>query len=64
MNTTETERPELLTTDEARRLLRCSRATLYRRIQDGSVPSVRLSLSGPIRVPRRQLEARLFGEEA
>jgi excisionase family DNA binding protein len=61
MSTTET--PDLLTTEEARRLLRVSRATMYRHIEDGSIPSVRLTATGAIRIPRRELERRLFGEE-
>jgi excisionase family DNA binding protein len=53
----------LLTPQETARLLRCSRQSVYRRISNGSIPSVRLDATAPLLVPRRELELRLFQRE-
>lgn len=62
MSQTVTE-PTFLRPSEAARLLRCSRQSVYRRIADGSIPAVRIAEHGPLLVPRRELENRLFGRE-
>jgi excisionase family DNA binding protein len=62
MTTTETVSP-FLRPSEVARLLRCSRGSIYRRISNGTVPAVRLDEHGPLLVPRRELENRLFGRE-
>jgi excisionase family DNA binding protein len=56
-------RPSFLTPAEVAQLLRCRRQTVYSRIQNGSIPAVRLDPHSPLLVPRRELERRLFGEE-
>ncbi len=53
MPVTETE---YLSVTEAASLLRLSEPTIYRRVQDGSLPVVRLSENGAIRIPRSALE--------
>ena len=63
MSQTVTE-PTFLRPSEAARLLRCSRQSVYRRIADGSIPAVRIAEHGPLLVPRRELENRLFGRES
>ena len=55
--------PTFLRPSEAAHLLRCSRQSVYRRIADGSIPAVRIVEHGPLLVPRRELENRLFGRE-
>jgi excisionase family DNA binding protein len=50
MGTVETsDDVRLLTVDEARVLLRCSRASIYRRVHDGTLPAMRVGESGPLR---------------
>lgn len=50
MGTAETtSEGRLLTVDEARRVLRCSRASIYRRVADGQLPALRIGESGPLR---------------
>jgi len=53
MSTTETE---YLSVAEAASLLSLSEPTIYRRVWDGSLPIVRLSEHGAIRIPRTALE--------
>ena len=53
MSTTETE---YLSVAEAASLLNLSEPTIYRRVWDGSLPVVRLSEHGAIRIPRSALE--------
>jgi excisionase family DNA binding protein len=48
---------EYLTVGEAADLLRLSPLTVYRRVWDGSLPSVRLSEHGAIRIPRDAIES-------
>jgi excisionase family DNA binding protein len=50
------ERPALLTVDETAELLRCSKASIYRRVSAGELPAVRLTgRVGPIRIVRSEL---------
>jgi excisionase family DNA binding protein len=52
------ERPALLTVKEASALLRCSEQSVYRKIQNGTLPAVRLTgRVGPLRVVRSELGA-------
>jgi excisionase family DNA binding protein len=53
-NTYLERRDDVLTSEEARKLLRCSRGVFYRGIKDGTIPSIRL---GPrkIVVPKAAL---------
>ena len=53
MRTTKTE---YLSVAEAASLLNLSEPTIYRRVWDGSLPIVRLSEHGAIRIPRSALE--------
>jgi excisionase family DNA binding protein len=62
MTTIETS-PTFLRPSEVARLLRCSRQSVYRRIEAGSIPAVRLDPNAPLLVPRRELERRLFEEK-
>ncbi len=48
---------DYLSVAEAARLLGLSELTIYRRVWDGSVPVLRLSEGGAIRIPRHALEA-------
>lgn len=50
--------PLVLTPEEARKLLRCSRSVIYSGIKSGSIPAIRL---GPRKVviPRKKLMALL-----
>lgn len=57
MTTTETE---FLSVAEAASLLNLSEQTIYRRVWDGSLPALRLSENGAIRIPRAALRP---GEE-
>jgi excisionase family DNA binding protein len=51
-----TERPYLLTVNEVATMLRCSRASVYRKISAGQIPAVRLNdRLGPLRVVRGEL---------
>ena len=54
----------LLKPTEVARRLGVSVPTVYRRIQDGSLPAVRLGHDerAPLRVPEYELEAWLYGE--
>jgi excisionase family DNA binding protein len=45
--------------DEVALLLALSRRTIYRMIRDGRLPSVKLGVSGPWRVPQRSLSSLL-----
>ncbi len=55
---------EFLTVAEVAARLRCSPVTVYRRIHDGSIPAVRIGNDvGLLRIPARELEARLFASE-
>ena len=51
-----TAEPAFLSVSEAARTLGLSEATVYRRVWDGSLPVVRLSDTGAIRIPRSALE--------
>lgn len=48
--------PEYLTVDEAAKLLRLNPATLYRAVERGELPALRLSEHGAIRIPSSALE--------
>jgi len=52
----------VLTPDEARKLLRCSRSVMYNGIKNGSIPAIHL---GPrkIVIPRAKLMALLGGAD-
>lgn len=52
----------VLTPEEARKLLRCSRGVIYAGIKNGSIPAIRL---GPRKVviPRASLMRMLSGED-
>ena len=47
---------EFLTVSEVAARLRVSAPTVYRRVQDGTLPAVRLSQHGVIRIPSSALE--------
>jgi excisionase family DNA binding protein len=47
---------ECLSVAEAASLLNLSEPTIYRRVWDGSLPVVRLSERGALRIPRSALE--------
>jgi excisionase family DNA binding protein len=51
----------VLTAREVQELLRLSRSTVYARISDGTIPSVRIG--GRILIPRAALERLLSGAE-
>jgi excisionase family DNA binding protein len=53
--------PNLLTTAEAARVLRCSRGTVYRLIDEGKLPALRVG--GRLRIDAGQLERWLYGED-
>jgi excisionase family DNA binding protein len=51
------EAPELLSVGEVALLLRCSSPTVYRRVQAGEIPAIRLgSGRAALRIPRAELE--------
>ena len=52
--------PEYLTVPEVARLLRISEPTVYRRVQDQTLPSVRVGEVGPIRIPVAELSRALI----
>ncbi len=53
----------LLTVNEAARMLRVSRASVYRRIADGQIPALRIGDGhGPLRIPSDELDAWLHSE--
>jgi excisionase family DNA binding protein len=58
MLTTESEPRDYLAVKEAARLLRVSPSSIYRAVERGSLPAVRLSRAGVIRIPRSALEAK------
>jgi len=45
--------PLVLTPEEARKLLRCSRSVLYSGLKNGTIPSIRIS-ARKIIIPRRR----------
>jgi excisionase family DNA binding protein len=51
-----TEQTEFLTVAEFAALLRVSEPTVYRRVADGTLPSVRFTEHGAIRIPASALE--------
>ena len=51
-----TSEPAYVSVAEAARLLDLSESTVYRRVWDGSLPVLRLSEHGAIRIPRSALE--------
>jgi excisionase family DNA binding protein len=59
------ETPELLKVDEAAARCRVSRPTMYRLIERGVVPAVRVGEggAGPVRVPAAELDAWLYKPE-
>jgi excisionase family DNA binding protein len=62
MSTTATPEPRLLTLDEAARRLRVSKATVWRRVRNGSIFAVQLG--GPrsaLRIDEREFEAWVYG---
>jgi excisionase family DNA binding protein len=62
VSTTATPEPRLLTLDEAARRLRVSKATVWRRVRDGSIPAVQLGgRRAPLRIDERELEAWVYG---
>jgi excisionase family DNA binding protein len=50
---------ELLRVDEVAARLRCSRASVYRRVADGQLGAFRLGATGPLRIARGDVEALL-----
>ena len=52
--------PNLLTTAEAATVLRCSRGTIYRLIDEGKLPALRVG--GRLRIDAGQLERWLYRE--
>ena len=52
-----TAEPAYLSVSEAARLLDLSEKTVYRRVWDGSLPVLRLSENGAIRIPRTAVES-------
>lgn len=57
----ETAQPILLTVRQAAQRMNCSRPHVYKLIESGQIPAVRLgNESGPLRVPADELEAWLF----
>ena len=56
MSTLVTHEVEFLTVSEVAARLRVSTPTVYRRVQDGTLPAVRLSQHGVIRIPCSALE--------
>jgi excisionase family DNA binding protein len=50
-----------LTPEECARLLRVSRASIYRAVARGDVQAVRLHPAGALRIPRAELERVLAG---
>lgn len=64
-STQNTANAELLTVDEVAARLRMSKWSVYRRVEAGELPAVRLGFGprAPIRVSERELEAWLFSEE-
>lgn len=64
MVTAGTGAPDLIAVKEAARLANCAPVTLYRAIQRGELPAVRVGeASGPLRVDRRQFLSWLLGPE-
>lgn len=49
---------EFVTVGEAARMLRFSRGTIYRAIESGSLKAIRLSPSGPLRIPIKEIRER------
>ncbi len=62
MASTQVEAQHLLTVPEVAKRLRLSRWSVYRMIENGSLPAVRVSASptGPLRVSASELESWLF----
>jgi excisionase family DNA binding protein len=60
-DSTHTSPPEVLTVEEAARVLRISRQTAYEGVRSGEIPSLRIGAR--LLVPRRRLEQMLAGEE-
>jgi excisionase family DNA binding protein len=58
MTTNATPETEFLTVAEFAERLRLSAPTVYRRVQDGTIPAVRLTETGAIRIPRDVIESR------
>jgi excisionase family DNA binding protein len=56
MDTLAAAEPEFLTVSEVAARLRVSAPTVYRCVHDGTLPAVRLSEHGAIRIPCRALE--------
>jgi excisionase family DNA binding protein len=54
--------PLLLTVPEVAAQLRVSRDTVYRKIQRGELPAVRLGPTGTLRIDQTELELYLYGE--
>jgi excisionase family DNA binding protein len=52
-----------LTVREAAELLGVSRATIYRWIKSGEMPTVRMSATGRVMIPRKPL-LKIFGADA
>ena len=48
--------PSFLSVAEAARTLGLSEDTIYRRVADGSLPTLRLTENGAIRIPRTALD--------
>lgn len=48
--------PGLLTIDDVARALRCSRHTIYRRVDDGSLEALRVGETGPLRFRPEDVE--------
>lgn len=64
MPATDTEGTALLTIPEAARQLRCSRATVYRYIEQGALHPVRVTPKSPFRIPAAEVERIATGSAA
>jgi excisionase family DNA binding protein len=60
---TETRETNLLTVSEVARRLNVSKPTVYRRINEGTIPALPIGeLVGPLRVPADELEQWLYSD--
>jgi excisionase family DNA binding protein len=55
MNTGDNKTHQLLTVSEVARELRVSRLTIYRYVQGGNLPALRIGETGPLRIPRESI---------
>jgi excisionase family DNA binding protein len=64
MSTATTSEARLLKIPEVARRLRLHRDTVYRKIQRGEIPAVRIGRdeTGPLRVDERELDQYVYGD--